>query len=210
MDQLPDFKVHPLEGDLVLFLLSAAYLLLILPAISSGGVIGFILLFASLIVLVAIIGNLRGRLSSPWKRIHYSLLTRYAKFAGMLGGRADIQGKDCDEADFLTALLSLLKSVYPDNTDESLKPPLVTALSQQAMLTSEEYLREILMHRQETSKSTQINEVIPDLQKEIAEPRDQASGNFLRLRLVIAYLVEKKYGRNENLTYLQAVFTNQT
>ena len=210
MDQLSEFKVHPLEGDLILFILSAAYLLLVLPAIIVGGVIGIVLLLASLIVLIAIIGNLRGRLSNPWRRLHYGLLTRYAKFAGMLGGRADMKGEDFDEEDFLTALLSLLKSVFPDNPDESLKPPLVTALSQQVMLTSGEYLREILMHGQEASKATQINEIIPDLQKEIAVPRDQASGNFLRLRLVIAFLVEKKYGRDEKLAYLQAVFTHQT
>jgi len=210
MDQLPDFKVHPLEGDLVLFLLSAAYLLLVLPAIMSGGLIGVVLLFASLIVLIAIIGNLRGRLANPWRRLHYSLLTRYAKFAGMLGGRADMKGKYFDEEDFLTALLSLLKSVFPDNSDESLKPPLAAALIQQVMLTSGEYLKEFLMHRQTASKAIQINEIIPDLQKEIAVPRDQASGNFLRLRLVIAFLVEKKYGRDEKLAYLQAVFTNQT
>jgi len=216
-NDLPDFHINPLAADPFLkksSLISLAFLVL---ALFSNGTLN--LIFWTLTIFFGFLAfvNLRGRLSKPWRRIHYPVMATYPgalmlarRFSGKTA-ESKVEDKDIDDA-----LLIILKMTFPTLSETKLRPHLNGVFVEQKALTNSIYLSQVILAGQ--PQLIQLIDKDPHDQtlldqsfdaKVFFENRDPIFRRYLKIRLVIADLVGRKYGEQERFRYLYAVITNE-
>lgn len=207
VDNLPKININPLEGNPILK--SAIYILIVLLilAIFTGGVIKILFFIIAFLVAFFIFGNLWGRLSANWRKLHFPLMVRYATFLGFAQEISEREGK---ELDVDLALKFLLQSVFPKVGEGQIEKLSQEILSKEAEnLKNEKFLEKIFRRKNPELSGEKLNSFVYKMENLIINPPDEATANYLRVRSLIAFLVEKKYGEKEKLEYLFAVLTNR-
>lgn len=191
-------KVDPFEGmgDLLVVLIFQT-LFFVLALITSGFLsISFWIVFT--IVTLFEVTCYYHRLASPWKRLHYSLMTRYAFFIGL---QASIAKKTGKKLDINAILIGFVKNIYPDWTQEEVESFLESIDKKMEKFADRESLVNAF------KKDNPPLDVIK-LNKELNEFHE----SFKRKnpRWIIAEIVERDHGKDEKIKYLQSVATGRT
>lgn len=209
MDKLPEIQVSPLEGNPFLKMSSLVLLVFLVLALLSKGFLSVFFWILTAIIGFFIFGNLYGRLSSKWRRLHYPLMVRYAKSAGFVQGIYEKQGKDFDVD---AALHGLLLSVFPQMPDFLLSKYLQRAYDWEHSVANEEMLKEFFKKKKSDISETKLRNIVKAFKKFFADhfaSQEEKHVNFIKVRLVIAELIKEKYGEDVWLEYLYAVTTGQ-
>jgi len=207
-DNLPVINISPWEGNNFTKNAILVFAISLLITLLSGGVVKIIFVLLSLLASVFIFSNLYGRFSANWRKLHYPLMCRYASAVGYVRGLSG--NKEGKELDVDLVLQCLLQSVFP-----TVEGKRITNLAQEVLLKegeklkNEEFVKKIFSRKlPELSKQR-----LPSLTHKITElnknPTDRATANYIKIRLIIAFLIEQKYGQEEKLDYLYAVLTNR-
>jgi len=222
--RLPDFNVNPLEDEESLFLVLWFLLLALFLALALLGIadlLFWILAVLPILSLLSRLSEIRMRFFTKWGRLHYPLISRFERIMDFdlfsLGVVRDAlkDGSDYDYFDHLEIELRiLLKSLFPELHGTELKPYVSTTLSKgKAMLRDRDSVIEIFLRKDRNLGDKNISDgVFNNVKKLLSAAKKDDDVWFdagLYPRLVIADLVERKYGRDEKLEYLYAVLKGE-
>lgn len=228
MKELPDFHVNPFEDYyssslaiwfLVVFLFLTLFLIADLHLVSGlFSILAITLLALSLALLEHSGGEIRKRFFTKWGRVHYPLIHRFERFMGLdlffLGVVDDaLKDKPDDYFEYCEIELRLLlKSIFPQLHGTELKSYISSSIKKgKSILKKQSSIEEIFSRKDKIYKGNG-KELFADIKKILsaAEKYDDAwFERELRPRLVIADLIERKYGKDEKLEYLYAVLTEE-
>jgi hypothetical protein len=223
MKKLPDFHVNPLEDEESLSLVFWFLLFVLFLTLALLGVAGifWILIVLPILALLNDVSDIRRRFFTRWGRIHYPLIHRFDRFMDLdlfdLGVLRDAL-KDGSDFDYFyhceIELRLMLKSIFPKLHGTELKSYLSTALKKgESTLRDQQSIVEIFSRKDKIymEKATQ-DELFTNARNILSAARKYDDSWFerqLKPRLIIADLVERKYGRDEMLEYLHAVLTEK-
>ena len=206
-DNLPEINISPWEGNY--FIRYAIILIFIFQIIAFFSTEFVKLVFALLTLFVGwfMACNIFGRLSTSWRKLHYPLMCRYAAAVGFAKGRIENW-----ENKFNINLIHqcLLQSVFPNVESKQIESLIKNILSQEMeRLNSTEYIRNILIRKNSKIRNTDLDNLVSEKIRLAVHPPDEYHSNYIKTRLIIAFLIEKKYGKEEKLDYMYAVLTNE-
>ncbi len=203
-----EIKINPLEGNPSLKGGVVAFLLLLVGIALTSGFLKVVLIMFFVLVSLFLVGVLYGRLSSKWRRLHYPLMVRYAKSAGMVQGIYEKQGKDFNVDE---ALSELLLSVFPQTSDYLLNKYLQNAYDWERNLSTG-VLKAFFKKKIPNSSGAKLENIVTSFKKFFTDhiySNKETNVNYIKTRLVISELVKEKYGKEEWLEYLYAVVMGQ-
>jgi len=191
-------KVDPFEGMTeLLFITIFQIIFLILALIASGFlIVVFGILFA--IVTLFEMSRYYYRLSSPWRQLHYPLMARYAFFVGLQAGIAEKAEK---KFDINATLIEFVKNIYPDWTQEEVESFLKSVAKKMEKFTDREDLVNAFKKDNFSLNTGKLNKVLD---------RFHESFKIENPRWVIAEIVERDYGKDEKIKYLQSIVTGRS
>jgi hypothetical protein len=150
------------------------------------------------IVMLFHLGRYGIRLGSPWRRLHNSLMVRYAGIAGYQMGTAQKEGREFDLAE---ALFELVKSALPSKEDEQIRELVESAQIKMREFSDRENLRRFFEKKFPAANANKIAELLDDIHRSLLDPQKKGE----RIRWTIAELVENDFGTEERTKYLDAV-----
>ena len=204
---LPEINISPWEGNSFIRTALVVLLILFLITFFSTGFVKVIFILLILFVGTFIFSNLYGRFSANWRKLHYPLMCRYASVAGYVQGLSEKEGK---EFDIDLTLQRLIQSVFP-NVEEKIITNLVQEVisKEQQDLKDEKFIRKIFKRRLPELDEQNLSSLVHKITELNKNPTDTATTNYIKIRSIIAFLVEKKYGQEEKSDYLYAVLIDK-
>ena len=205
MEQKYKLNLNPLHGMQVL----PVSILLILAFLSLSFYFSGIFKIISLILLGLVALNLAvsflGRLSQPWRRIHFALMTKYAGFLGAWVAAKKMSGKDMDKLDkpgTRKLLAALARNSYRDLLEDKAKEMVASAEDKMLNFTDREEVKKYFMAKGKNVTSDKLNKSFDKIINIFQEEK-----NFRQslTYFVTAEIVEKQYGKEERIKYIVAV-----
>lgn len=190
-------KVDPLEGmsDLLVVLIFQT-IFFVLALITSGLLsISFWVLFT--IVTLFEIARYYHYLASPWRRLYYPLMVRYAFFIGL---QMSIAEKLKREVNITTALIDFMRSIYPNWTEEEVEKFLENVRIKMLKFTDRKGLIDAFKKNNPSLNLGRISKELDKFHKALKRENP---------RWVIAEIVERDYGIDERIKYLQSIITGR-
>lgn len=193
--------IGPLEGNPMIRFLGIVTGLLILVAWLVSGFLSGLLWIIAFVFGLFLFSTLFYRLRYKWGHLHYPMMVRYAKAAGLTVGAKERGENLGSTIDFATTIM--VKSVFSNISDEDLKEVLDQIKGLKRKLYSKEYLTKLfkkypgLEDEKATQAATELSEIL-EKRKENLSPN-----------VAIAYLVGEKYDEDEQMKYFHAVITNK-
>lgn len=187
-------RVDPFEGmEDLLFYLLIFQIMFFASALFTSGILSVV--FWTLFSLVTLfkISLFYHRLASPWRRLHYPLMVRYALVAGR---QSAISLKENKEFDMKTAIKEFVKVIYPDWTDKEIQKFIEIIDEKMNSFADKDNLHLFFKKINPQIEDKEINELLGKIQ-EYFKKRNP--------RWVIAEVVERDYGVDERVKYLYSV-----
>lgn len=189
--------VDPLEGapDVVIavFVLMASFA----SALLTHGLFSGILWALVVLIGLYLAGRLYARLGKPWRRLHFSLLYRYAGLAGRAVGLAQIKQEEFDPKPVLVALV---KSAYPNIDDQEAQAIVDTAGQKLTTFADRMWLEQRFRAH---GSSERVGPVMEKLAAAMHDPKEIG----LFVRCVVAEIIGREYGEHERQEYIYALVT---
>ena len=188
-------NVDPLEGTAdILFATYLEWISIFLGIILSG----YISLAFWILLIIAVLyhaNKLYFRLSTGWRRLHYSIMVRYAAIIGY-----DAQINNQSKSGLNILLIQLAKNVYPNWDDNKIKEYVNTHVFIQAKTFND---KKDIVSTLQAKGSIDISK----LEAFMDSFTVRLSNNeiFLMVALFIASVVEISYGKEERIKYLIAI-----
>ncbi len=142
------------------------------------------------------LGHWRHYSSRPWRKVHFPMMLNYASAMGLESKQADIDGR---EFNLNLALLHLLKII---NLKVNISHE---ELIQRELQHCEDFYDKPLIRQYLVKKAVDENEIEPMLER--IEHLMQDCDNGLRVRMVIASIIEEKYSPMDRGEYMYEVAT---
>jgi len=188
-------KVSPFEGLFPILLCAFIFqvILFILASVATGIVSLILWAIFGLIVLWAG-GFLYHRSSSPWRRLHFSLMARYSAIVGSMLA-----------ADITEVLGVLIKNVYPDWGDDEINSLIESAEEKMVDFSDRVELEELFKKSKPPLDQNKLQELMDRIGTALRNPEKK----MLRIGYVIGEIVGRDYGEQERLKYIHAVITGK-
>lgn len=188
-------KVSPFEGLFSLLLCAFIFqLVLFILALVTTGIISLILWVLFGLIILWEGGFFYHRLSSPWRRLHFSLMVRYSAIAGSMVA-----------ADIAEVLRVLIKNVYPNWEDDEINSLIESAEEKMADFSERGELEELFKKSKPSLDQNKIRELMGIIETALRNPEKKR----LRIGYVIGEIVGRDYGEQERLKYIHAVITGK-
>lgn len=190
-------QVDPFEGmpDISFFyifqviFLSLALLIPGIPSVASWILFGIVTLF--------VLYRFYYRLVPRWRRLHCPLMVRYAPVVGYHSGIAKRENK---KFDMDPSLKDFIKSIYPSLSSEELEDYLNTVDAKMESFAERNGLISVFRKDNLVVDSKKLNEALDEFHKHLKKRNP---------RWIIAEVIERDYGVDEKINYLQAILTGQ-
>lgn len=188
-------NVDPLEGTPdILFATYLEWISIFLGIILSG-YISLTFWILLIITLIYHANKLYFRLSPGWRRLHYSIMVRYAAIIGY-----DAQINNKSKSDLNILLIQLAKNVYPNWDDNKIKEYVNTHVFIQAKTFKD---KKDIISTLQAKGSIDISKL--ETFMDSFSVRLSNNEKFLMVALFIASVVEISYGKEEKIKYLIAI-----
>jgi len=196
-------SVDPFEGMGDLFFILILQLVVFGMALLTSGILSIIfwLLFGLVTLFEA--GRYYHRLGSPWRKLHFPLMVRYAAIIGYETGRSRIDGS---EFSFPEALSNLIKSAYPYIEDVEVDSMIESAEKKMINFSDRIALQELFEKNNPSVGQNKIQELMDKIETTLKNPEEKG----LRVRYTIGEIVGRDYGEQERLKYIRAVISGQS
>lgn len=191
-------KVDPFEGMTDLLFITIFQIIFLTLVLIASGFLAVVFGILFVIVTLFEISRYYHRLSSPWRQLHYPLMGRYAFFVGLRASIAEKAGKKFDTHE---TLIEFVKNIYPDWTQEEVGDFLESVAEKMKKFADREDLLNTFEKDNLSIDAGKLNKVL-----------DKFHESFKREnpRWVIAEIVERDYGKDEKIKYLQSIVTGQS
>lgn len=133
----------------------------------------------------------------PWRRVHFNLMQGYARAAGRETGMAEREGR---EWDLEKALNYLAGMALPDLTEEERIAFVDSAMRRCRTFADESLLASEIRRRHRDASDLQIQQALHS-----ARPAFVRGEPALRVRMVIAGVIERMFGDEQRAEYLLEV-----
>lgn len=197
-------NVDPFEGHFEMSYIFILQFIFFGLAFLTSGIFSIILWVLFTFVILYEVYIFYFRLSSPWRRLHFSLMMRYATIAGRQMGLAKSTGK---EFSIREALGILVKSAYPHIDDTEINLLIKSAKEKMVKFDDKEALEKLIQKNNTAMDKNKLREVVDKLEDMLKDPEKEKKG--LYIRYVIAEIVGRDYGEKERLNYINAVILGQ-
>lgn len=171
-------------------------------ALLTSGILSIIfwLLFGLVTLFEA--GRYYNRLSSPWRKIHFSLMIRYCAIVGYQTGLAERTGK---EFGIYETLNDLIKSAYSYIGDDEVRLLIGSAENKLVNFDDREALKEFFKKKNPSISYDNLEQLIAKIETTIKSSKERG----WLIRYVIAEIVGRDYGEHERLKYVCALLTGK-
>lgn len=198
-------KINPLSGRNDLFITVPLSLIFLLITIYGSGVVKIIFLVLSLILFIFISGILYGRLSKPWRRLHFPIMHKYSYFAGyQIGLIEHYNGNDVRHFDVSVSLEHLLQYLYPDLNTSKIKEMIEQAENKLLNFSDREDIKNYLITNKRTIDKNKLDDLLTRTHEEMVITSNY---NAYLVRYVIADIIEREYSEEEKMKYIHSMFT---
>ncbi len=206
MNDIPHIRLHPLEGDIFLFYIGLLFsiCLILTLALSGFGKIIFILL--SVITGYMTFANVYGRLSTKWRRVHYSFLALYGRVSAPM---QKIEGVKEDTFDVDIALFTVYKNIVQHASHEDVVALFAKHVSEITFIDDEMYILDKLTLGDEKKVTPELTTEATRIAKSGSQPREASFENFMKVRLATSGIIQMKYGEIEKKKYLREILTGK-
>lgn len=195
-------NIEPLEGEFDLLLAPVLGLAFFGFALLCSGIVSTLLWALFGLITVWQAGRFHYLLRSPWRRIHFPLMVRYAHIAGLETGLAQSTGS---EFGFEGALRALVTSAYPHWDDGQVDLLISSARDKMTSFSDREALSELFKRRNPLIETSRLDEAMRVMERALTDPEEKG----IRVRYVIAEVIGRDYGPQERLRYISSVLTGR-
>lgn len=193
--------IDPFEGIFELKFLTIAILILFGLALVFDGFISVISwIFYSILTFYLLI-RLTGRIKTKWSQIHYSLMIRYASFAGAESSKSSSEGR---EFNIENPLVEVIQSAF---TNMDLTK--ATELFNQAKFKLDKFEDKFKIENYFKKKNPIVDPISVNSVLSRMEQLIKVNYNKLLVNYVIAEIVYKDFGDDERIKYLVDSFTGK-
>lgn len=195
-------RIDPFEGmaDLVPILILQSFFFFVALITSGIASIVFWVLFG--LITLFEIGRFYHRLASPWRRLHYPIMIRYAAITGAEAAMAQNENR---EFDVKKVLHNLAKNIFPDFSDEEIQEEIDTVEEKMQQFSDRESLEREFTKANPNIDKNKLKEVLNKIAQILKDPEERG----LIVRWFIAEIVERDYGKAERAKYLYSVISGQ-
>jgi len=193
--------INPLEGNPMIKFLCVVISLSLLGIWFTNGLVSILFWIIVIFLGFFLFSTLYLRLKNKWGHLHYPMMVRYANAAGLTVG-AKKKGVDLGNT-IDSATTIIVRSVFPGVSDKELKKILDEIAELKHNLYGKQYLTKLLKKYSGLGEK-EAKKIARELSKTLAKRKERLSPTF-----TIAYLIEQKYGKDEQMKYFHAVLTNK-
>lgn len=194
-------NVDALEGMFDTVIAYYFSLILFILALITSGVLSVVVWALLIFALIYELLRVRTRTSEHWRKLHFPILIRFAKIVGYHVGFA--KSRD-EKAKFGDMILDFLNGLLPDWTDEDIDSLIEQAEESIEQFSDKEPLLEFLEQTHPSASSDDLEKVISNVSNILSKPE-----NGMRLRYIIAELIELDYGEEEREKYVCNLLTGK-
>jgi hypothetical protein len=142
------------------------------------------------------------RLRSPWSRVHYPLMLRWAHSAGVHSGRSQLSQEAFDEE---SALIDFAESINPEAGVDAAVNLVAKADDMRTSFGDEQSLRAVCRELAPQMGEDALDEFL----RKVAQMIEASSDLALRVRFIIAEVIEQNYGARDRARYIHAVLSGK-
>ena len=195
-------RVDPFEGmaDLLPILVLQSIFFFVALIISGMASIIFWVLFGLITLFEA--GRFYHRLASPWRRLHYPIMVRYAAIAGAEAAMAQNENR---EFDVKKALHNLAKNIFTDFSEKEIQEGIDVVEEKMQKFLDRESLESEFTKTNSSIDKSKLKEVLDKIANALKDPKERG----LMVRWFVAEMIERDYGEVERAKYLRCVIIGQ-
>lgn len=199
-----NLKLNPLTGAHDIKGLSVVVVILFIVFLLASGVISLVFLALFVVVILFISMRLYGRLSEPWKRVHFPIMHIYAALTGFKSGLKDIKVKgepqEFTDEDITKVFKGMLQMVYIDYTEKDAEDLIQRANTKVREFTNRKDLQQVLRKNLKDNSEQNVVKSLEKIKKKFQE-------KIPSLQFIIAEIIEQEYGIKERRRYISALLS---
>lgn len=195
--------ISPFIGMATIKMTSIMLVVFVVLGLVTSGLLRWVFWIFVIIIAYLDIGQLYGRLSSPWRRVHFSLMHVYSYFAGVEKAMAEKEGRDFDVSSVLSRVL---KNTVGGLTVTEFDHIIDSVVDKNTKFVDRLALFEFIRTLNPDAEIKAINKSLDDFEARILLPENMKS---YIITLMIAELVEIKYGIDERTRYIYSVLIGE-
>ena len=196
-----DIYINPFLGMVTIKLLIPILLVLLVVAFKTSGLLSILGWALSFLVAFFSFGQLYGRLSTPWRRVHFPLMVVFSSFSGSRIAYSQKTGENYSVNEPLKAMASALLKNWSETEVNDL---LSNANDKFTAFSDKDRVLSYALERNSEADRDELKKTIDNFDATMKVPQNE---KYLRVRWFIAEIIELKYGIGERYAYLFSVLT---